>query len=81
MDRRTFIGGVAGGLLAWPLAAAAQQPGKLAVVGVLYSSTGPEPILDNARQALRDLGYVDGKKVRASGPARGDEAGNLAKPN
>ena len=63
MDRRTFIGGVAGGLLAWPLAAAAQQPAKLAVVGVLYSSTGPGPILDNARQALRDLGYVDGKNI------------------
>ena len=32
MDRRTFIGSVAGGLLAEPLCAAAQQPAKVPVV-------------------------------------------------
>ena len=64
MDRRMFIGGAAGGLLAWPLAADAQQPGKVPVVGVLYSGSGPPgPILNNARQGLRDLGYVDGKNI------------------
>jgi putative ABC transport system substrate-binding protein len=63
VERRTFIGGVAGGLLAWPLAAAAQQPGKVPVVGMLSPGIGPGPILDNARQGLRDLGYVDGKNI------------------
>ena len=63
MDRRTFVGGVAGGLLAWPLAAAAQQPVKVQVVGVLYPGNFPGPILDNARQGLRDLGYTDGKNI------------------
>jgi putative ABC transport system substrate-binding protein len=63
MDRRMFIGGVAGGLLAWPLAAAAQQPGKVPVVGMLSPSIGPGPIFNNARQGLRDLGYVDGKNI------------------
>jgi putative tryptophan/tyrosine transport system substrate-binding protein len=70
MDRRVFIVGAASGLLTWPLAAAAQPPGKVPVVGVLYPGIGPEtsttpsgPILNNARQGLRDLGYVDGKNI------------------
>ena len=63
MDRRTFIGGFAGGLLAWPLAATAQQPVKVQVVGVLYPGNFPGPIYDNARQGLRDRGYVDGKNI------------------
>jgi putative ABC transport system substrate-binding protein len=62
MDRRVFIVGAAGGLLAWPLVAAA-QPGKVPVVGVL-NPIGPRgDIPDNARQGLRDLGYVDGKNI------------------
>jgi putative ABC transport system substrate-binding protein len=64
MDRRTFIGGVSGCLLAWPLASAAQPPGKVPVVGMLSPSNGPRAAIpDNARQALRDLGYVDGKNI------------------
>ena len=64
MDRRVFIVGAASGLLTWPLAATAQQPGKVPVVGMLSPSSGPRaPIPDNARQALRDLGYVDGKNI------------------
>jgi hypothetical protein len=35
MDRRTFLGTLAGGLLAAPLAAAAQQAGKIARIGYL----------------------------------------------
>jgi putative ABC transport system substrate-binding protein len=62
MDRRTFVGGVAGGLLAWPLAAA-QQPVKVQVVGVLDPGNFPGPILDNARQGLRDRGYIDGNNI------------------
>jgi putative ABC transport system substrate-binding protein len=64
MDRRMFIGGAAGGLLAWPLAAAAQQPGKVPVVGVLIPIVGPRSsTVDNARQGLRDLGYVDDQNI------------------
>ena len=55
MDRRKFVGGVAGGLLAWRLAAAAQQPVKVQVVGVLYPGNFSGPILDNARQSCGDL--------------------------
>ena len=63
MDRRRFVGGVASGLLAWPLAAAAQQPAKVQVVGVLYPGSFPGPIFNNARQGLRDIGYIDGKNI------------------
>src|SRR4249919_726965 len=64
MDRRTFIGGFAGGLLAWPLAATAQQPGKAPTVGVLNTSAGPRSFtVDTARQGLRDLGYIDGQTI------------------
>jgi hypothetical protein len=35
MDRRTFIGSVAGGLLAVPLAARAQQSNRVRHIGVL----------------------------------------------
>ena len=62
MDRRTFIGGVAGGLLAVPLGARAQQVGKVYRIGILE----PIPAAQNAanlnalRKGLRDLGYVEG---------------------
>jgi putative ABC transport system substrate-binding protein len=65
MDRRTFIGGVAGGLLTAPLGARAQRVGKVYRVGILE----PIPAAQNAanlnalRKGLRDLGYVE---VRAT---------------
>jgi len=64
MDRRTFVGSVASGLVVWPLAAAAQRPGKVPVVGVLNSASGPRSLtVDNARQGLHDLGYIDGQTI------------------
>jgi hypothetical protein len=38
MDRRTFMGSVAGGLLAAPLAARAQQVGKVYRIGILETN-------------------------------------------
>ncbi len=38
MDRRAFIGTVAGGLLAAPLAAEAQEAGMVARIGMLNSA-------------------------------------------
>lgn len=61
MRRREFIG-VLGGAAAWPLTAHAQQINQMRRIGVLLGS-GPEP-LGPFREALRDLGYVDGKNVR-----------------
>ena len=64
MDRRTFIGVVAGSLLAAPLAAEGQQTAKVARIGFLFLNLAPNPHLKEAfRQGLRDLGYVEGHNV------------------
>ena len=64
MDRREFIGSVAGGLLALPHSTTAQQPGKVPVVGVLNIAVGPRSTtVDAARQGLRDLGYIEGQTI------------------
>ena len=61
MDRRTFIGTLAGGLVASPFAAFAQQPTKVPRIGVIGGQDSP--IWDGLRQGLRELGYVDGRSV------------------
>src|SRR5215469_12496461 len=59
--RREFIG-LVGGAVAWPLTANAQQQGKIVTIGILAME--PWPPIDTFRQALDDLGYVEGKNVR-----------------
>ena len=62
MDRRTFIGRVAGGLLGVPFAAEAQQAARLPRIGVLFAGntgTGTEVL----REGLREPGYVEGRTV------------------
>jgi len=65
MNRRTFLGTLTGGLLSAPLAAEAQQAGKVPRVGIL--SAGPlAPRLyrwEAFRQHLRDLGYTEGQNI------------------
>src|SRR5260370_30728566 len=61
MDRRAFIGALAGGLLAAPRAVGAQQAGKVWRVGVLV--TANPRIYDSFVDELRRLGYVDGQNV------------------
>jgi len=64
MNRRAFIGTVAGGLLAAPLAAEAQQAAKVARIGWLALNLAAAPQVPEAfRQGLRDLGYVEGRNV------------------
>jgi putative ABC transport system substrate-binding protein len=65
MDRRTFIGGFAGGLVAAPLAARAQQVGKIYRIGLLETipATQNAANLDSLRKGLRDLGYVEGRNL------------------
>jgi len=60
-DRRAFIGGVAGGLLASPLATFAQQKTKLPRIGILGSTYGTA--WDAFRLGLRELGYVEGRNI------------------
>ena len=61
MDRRSFIGTLAAGLLAAPRAAEAQSAGKVWRVGVMADPMNRG--LAAFRQGLRDLGYVEGQNV------------------
>ena len=64
MDRRKFIGSVAGGLLAAALTARAQNP-SMPVVGFLSGqSPGPwAPYIAAFRSGLTETGYVEGRNV------------------
>ena len=67
ITRRVFVGALAGGIVAAPLAAEAQQAGKVYRIGILANV----PLTDSqgARlwgafiQGLRELGYVEGKNI------------------
>jgi putative tryptophan/tyrosine transport system substrate-binding protein len=65
MDRRMFLGTLAGGLLAAPLAARAQQR-AMPVIGVLYAgspSASSGPFMDAFRQGLSEAGHIEGQNV------------------
>ena len=64
IGRRAFIGTLAGGLLAVPLAADGQPTPKVARLGVLlFSTPAAEPNLAALLAGLRDLGYVEGRNI------------------
>jgi putative ABC transport system substrate-binding protein len=75
IDRRSFIGTLAG-LLAAPLAAEAQQPGKMYRIGWLTPAVGasPPPVF---RDALRALGYVEGQAIAFELRSAEDDLGRL----
>ena len=89
MDRRAFLGAVACGFLAVPLAARAQQAGKVYRVGFISSGSpvlemaGPEPLNPNFRafvQGLRALGYAEGQNLileRRSAEGRVERFGDI----
>jgi putative ABC transport system substrate-binding protein len=76
MDRRAFLGALATGLLAAPLAAEAQAPGKVWKIGFLGPSpSGTAPYFVQAfRQGLGELGYVEGRNIAIE--YRSTEPGN-----
>ena len=63
MDRRTFLGTLSGSLLAAPLAADAQQAGKVYRIGYLSPATpqAAQRSVQEFLEGLRDLGYVEGR--------------------
>ena len=67
MKRREFIT-LLGGAAAWPLAARAQQQGRVRRIGVLMNlaADDPESAARNAAflQSLQQLGWTDGRNVR-----------------
>jgi len=62
MNRRTFIGAMAGGLLATPLADA-QQRAKVPRIAFLSQRPVPSVFSEAFRQGLRDLGYTEGQNI------------------
>jgi ABC-type uncharacterized transport system substrate-binding protein len=65
MERRTFMAVVSGGLLVAPLAAEAQQAGKVVRIGVILTATPDEAghLIKALDEGLRELGYVEGRNV------------------
>jgi putative ABC transport system substrate-binding protein len=65
MKRRTFITLLGGAALAWPLAARAQQAGKLPTIGFLGTSTPADLSQRTAAfvQRLRELGWIEGRTI------------------
>jgi ABC-type uncharacterized transport system substrate-binding protein len=63
--RREFLGVLGGAALSWPIAARAQQPRKLPIIGLLDPNT---PALDSRRvgafvQRLSELAWIEGRNV------------------
>src|SRR5215813_6930051 len=62
LGRRRFMAAIAGGLLAAPLAAEAQQARKVPQVGFLVFASS-ETRYRGFQQGLRELGYVEGQNI------------------
>jgi putative ABC transport system substrate-binding protein len=65
MRRRDFIKEIAASAAVWPLAARAQQAGKVARIGFLgaASASGSANRLEAFRLGLRELGYIEGTNM------------------
>ena len=64
MKRREFLGAL-GGAAAWPLAARAQQPGKLPTIGILGAATASAWVhwVAAFTQRLRELGWTERRSI------------------
>jgi len=67
IDRRVFVSTMDLGLLAAPLVADAQQPGKVTRIGVLANAPPTTPEVSRNweafRQGLREQGWVEGQNI------------------
>jgi ABC-type uncharacterized transport system substrate-binding protein len=67
MRRREFVG-LVGGAAAWPLAARAQQDGRMRLVGMLIAAADNDTLalalVAAFREALTRLGWVQGRNLR-----------------
>jgi putative tryptophan/tyrosine transport system substrate-binding protein len=62
MQRREFIALFASAATSWPLAARAQQPGRMWRIGIIAHSFDNKSA-DAFREVMRELGYVEGQNV------------------
>src|SRR6516225_10209251 len=78
--RRAFIT-LLGGAAVWPLAARAQQDGRVRRIGVLMPYDENEPVakayVSAFTQALADLGWTDGRNVRMDLRSAGGDANRI----
>jgi putative ABC transport system substrate-binding protein len=65
VDRRAFISGIVGSLLAAPLGAEAQPAGKVWKLGYLDKGAAArsKPYVDGLKQGLHDLGWIEGRNI------------------
>jgi putative ABC transport system substrate-binding protein len=59
VTRRKFISLLGGAMVAWPLAAHAQQAARVPRIGIVDDA----PMWHSFRQALREFGYVEGQSI------------------
>jgi hypothetical protein len=83
MNRRAFITLLGGAALGWPLAAHAQQGGKLPTIGLLGASAASVQLPWTAAfvQRLRELGWIEGRTVAIEfrgTEGRNERAGEIA---
>jgi putative tryptophan/tyrosine transport system substrate-binding protein len=68
IGRRQFVSALGGGMIAWPLAARAQQGERMRRIGALLpvAADDPDPQAFYAAfvQRLQQLGWIDGRNVR-----------------
>jgi ABC-type uncharacterized transport system substrate-binding protein len=64
-ERREFVTLLSGAAVGWPLAARAQQPGKLATIGLLGGGSASLQTKWTAAflQRLRELGWIEGSNI------------------
>ena len=69
MKRREFIALLGSAAIAWPVAAAAQQPSvkKLPRIGYLMDRVSPGEFDEAFLQGLHELGYVEGRTIAKYG--------------
>jgi putative tryptophan/tyrosine transport system substrate-binding protein len=65
LNRREFITLLGSAAAAWPLAARAQQPTNVHLIGFLGTDTASNsvPWVDGLRAGLREFGYFEGKQI------------------
>ena len=63
MRRRKAIRLLVGGVTAWPLSSAAQQPVKMHVILWVSTQAQPDPFIEGFREGMRTRGYIEGQNL------------------
>src|SRR5262245_26152886 len=78
IERRKFLATLGGAAAAWPLAAHAQQTGKLPTVGYIRAGTPHnDPFREEFVRGMRDLGYVEGRNIAYAVRHYGDDVESI----